>query len=123
MSDIEFLQTTNEFNIPISKAAVAGDFFFTWGYGEVVENEDPKIGMRKVFEHLKTLLDERGLTFKDVVKITGLLVKAEHFKPYNEVYREYFSEPFPVRTSFCIVSAEPILEVDLTAYKKGLSES
>ena len=100
MSDIQFLETKNEFNIPISKAAVAGDFFFTWGFGELVQEEDPKVGMRNVFEHLKGLLEKKGLGFSDVVKVTGLLVKPEHFEPYNEVYREYFQEPFPVRTSF-----------------------
>ena len=123
MSDIQFLETKNETNLPISKAAVAGDYFFTWGYGEIVEDDDPKAGMRKVFDHLRELLSQKGLTFADVVKVTGLLVKIEHFKPYNEVYREYFTEPFPVRTSFCIVSDEPILEVDVIAYRKGLGDA
>jgi 2-iminobutanoate/2-iminopropanoate deaminase len=121
MGDIQFVGTKNEFNLPISKAAVAGDFMYTWGYGEALDANDPKAGMRKVFEHLKGLLAEKGLTFADVVRVQGLLVKPEHFKPYNEVYREYFKEPYPVRTSFCVVSDEPILEVDLVAYKKGLS--
>lgn len=122
MSDIQFIRPTNEYGLPISQAAVAGDFFYTWGFGEVVGDRDPKGDMRKVFEHLRELLSERNLTFKDVVKVTGLLVKPEHFGPYNEVYREYFGEPYPVRTSFCIAGDTPILEVDLVAYKKGLSE-
>lgn len=75
MSDIQFLETNNEHNLPISKAAVAGDYFFTWGYGEVVEDDDPKAGMRKVFDHLADLLAQKGLDFSDVVKVTGLLVK------------------------------------------------
>lgn len=120
MSSIQFVEPKNEFGIPISKGAIAGDFFFTWGYGEAL-GDDPKEGMRKVFDHLKSLLAAHGLEFTDVVKVTGLLVKQDHFKAYNEVYREYFQEPYPVRTSYCIVSDEPILEVDMIAYKKGLS--
>ena len=121
MSDIEFLHPKNEWNVPISKAAVAGDYFFTWGYGENLDPSDPKPGMRKVFEHLRALLQEKGLTFADVVKVTGLLSSLELFPPYNEVYREYLKEPFPVRTSFCIITEKPLLEVDLIAYRKGLS--
>jgi 2-iminobutanoate/2-iminopropanoate deaminase len=121
MSDIEFLHPKNEWNVPISKAAVAGDYFFTWGYGENLDPSDPKPGMRKVFEHLRSLLQEKGLTFADVVKVTGLLSSLDLFKPYNEVYREYLKEPFPVRTSFCIIADKPLLEVDLIAYRKGLS--
>ena len=121
MSNIEFLHPKNEWNVPISKAAVAGDYFFTWGYGENLDLSDPKPGMRKVFEHLRSLLQEKGLTFADVVKVTGLLSSLELFTPYNEVYREYLKEPFPVRTSFCIITEKPLLEVDLIAYRKGLS--
>ena len=120
MTDIEFLHPKNEWNVPISKAAVAGDYFFTWGYGENLDPSDPKPGMRKVFEHLRSLLQEKGLTFADVVKVTGLLSSVELFTPYNEVYREYLKEPFPVRTSFCIITEKPLLEVDLVAYRKGL---
>ena len=121
MSGIEFLHPKNEWNVPISKAAVAGDYFFTWGYGENLDPSDPKPGMRKVFEHLRALLQEKGLTFADVVKVTGLLSSLELFTPYNEVYREYLKEPFPVRTSFCIITEKPLLEVDVIAYRKGLS--
>ena len=71
---------------------------------------------------MKGLLAEKGLTFDDVIKVTGLLARLEDFPHYQTVYREYFKEPFPVRTSFGIVSEEIILEVDLIAYKKGLSE-
>jgi enamine deaminase RidA (YjgF/YER057c/UK114 family) len=121
MSDIQFLHPKNQFGLPISQAAVAGDYFFTWGYGEDIRDDHVKEDMRKVFEHLKGLLAEKGLTFADVVKVTALLTDTKQWPQYTEVYKEYFKEPFPCRTTIPVVTDKKILEVDLIAYKKGLS--
>ncbi len=123
MSDIEFLGTTNEYNIPISMGAVAGDFFFTWGYGELVVDDDPKDGVRKVFEHLKGLLAEKGLTFADVVRATCMCTRGEDFVHVKDVACEFLREPFPALTCFPIVCSDVIYEIDLIAYKRGLSGS
>jgi len=122
VSDITFLRTKNESGLPISGAAVAGDFMFTWGYGEVLRPGHEKEDMRKVFEHLKALLAEKGLTFADVAKVTTLLTRCkDHWPIYTEVYKEYFKEPYPCRTTIPIVTDDSILEIDVVAYKRGLS--
>jgi 2-iminobutanoate/2-iminopropanoate deaminase len=119
MSRIEFMEVCE--GLPISQGVVAGDFLYTAGIGEDLDPSDPKPMMRRVFETLKTILETKGLGFADVVKISAALSRTEDFGPYNEVYREYFHEPFPVRTTLPINAAEPMLEVDLVAYRPGLS--
>jgi len=122
VSDIEFLRAKKDSGLPISPAAVAGDFMFTWGDGEVLRPGHEKEDMRKVFERLKALLAEKGLTFADVAKVTALLTRCkDHWPIYTEVYKEYFKEPYPCRTTIPIVTDDSILEIDLVAYKRGLS--
>jgi 2-iminobutanoate/2-iminopropanoate deaminase len=120
VSDIQFLRTEND--IPLSGAAIAGDFMYTWGDGEVLREGHVKEDMRKVFDRLKALLAEKGLTFADVAKVTALLTNQDKLWPtYTEVYKEYFKKPYPVRTTIPIEMKQDILEIDLVAYKKGLS--
>lgn len=122
MSDIEFLHPDHEKGLPLSKGAVAGDFMYTFGDGEVFDEQDPKPGMRKVFERTAALLAEKGLTLADVVKTTVLLSRENVWTEYSEVYREYFKKPFPVRTTIPVVHEVAFIELDLVAYKKGLSD-
>ena len=77
--------------------------------------------MRKVFEHIKGLLDEQGLTTADVVKVTALLTRLDHWDIYTQVYKEYFHPPYPCRTTIPVVTEKAILEIDVVAYRKGLS--
>ena len=122
MSDAEFLNPfPNPHDLPISQAAVAGDFMYTWGFGEVFDLKDPKPGMRKVFEHVGGLLAQKGLAFTDVVKVTALISPLQCFGDYSELYKEYFTAPYPCRTTIPVPSDKAFLEIDVVAYKKGLS--
>jgi 2-iminobutanoate/2-iminopropanoate deaminase len=124
MSDIEFLvaEKTGDNALPISRATVAGDFMYTWGDGVVMRPGHVKEDMRELFERLKALLGEKGLTFADVAKVTALLSDQKLWPEYTEVYKEYFKEPYPVRTTIPFPADEAILEIDLVAFKRGLSD-
>lgn len=121
MSEITFLHRHNERNLPWSRVAIAGDFLYTYGDGEEIREGSVKSDLRKPFERLKGLLAEQGLSFAHVVKVTALLSGMQHWEAYNAVYREFFSEPFPVRTTIPLNHSTPLLELDLVAYKEGLS--
>jgi len=123
MSDIQFFESAADNpKTPITKSAIAGDFMYTWGYGEVLRVGHEAEDMRKVFEHIKHLLEEQGLTFADVVKTTALLTRTDHWDIYTQVYTEYFKAPYPCRTTIPVVTENAILEIDVVAYRKGLSE-
>jgi enamine deaminase RidA (YjgF/YER057c/UK114 family) len=123
MSDVKFYGLTNKHNLPLSKAAVAGDFFFTFGDGEHFDPKAPKPAMRRLFKRLAKLLRARGLDFTDVAKTTVLLSPIGAFKDYSAVYAEFFRKPYPCRTTIPVTCDTPFVEIDVVAYKKGLSDA
>jgi 2-iminobutanoate/2-iminopropanoate deaminase len=54
----------------------------------------------------------------DVVKVSVLLTDLANFKPMNEVYKTFFSEPFPARICYGVGLALPnmLVEIDAIAY-------
>lgn len=124
MSDIRFFHPAQHENprTPISKCAIAGDFLYTWGFGVELGVGQEAQDMRKVFDHLGQLLAEHGLDFSDVVKTTALLTRLDHWDIYTQVYTSYFKPPYPCRTTIPVVTDKAILEIDLVAYRKGLSD-
>ena len=72
-----------------------------------------------VFDNIKKLLGNVGLKLTDVVKVNAYLGSLEYLKEYNEIYKEYFSEPYPARTTVGCMLGNIKIEVDLIAYKKN----
>ncbi len=55
---------------------------------------------RSVFENIRIILQEAGSDWKKIVDVTVFLTNMDSdFKTYNKIYKEYFSEPFPTRTT------------------------
>jgi 2-iminobutanoate/2-iminopropanoate deaminase len=89
---------------PYSPAVVSGDHVFTAGQvgfdlgGEVVEGG---VGAqtRRALENLRACLEAAGSDLGHVVKVNAFLADLGEFDAYNEAYREFFSEPYPARTT------------------------
>jgi len=64
--------------------------------------------------NVKTIVEAAGATMADVVKVNAYLRDMADFPVFNEVYRSFFSEPFPARTTVQSGLTIPI-EVDATA--------
>ena len=122
MSDVKFFGLTNKHKLPLSKAAIAGDFLFTFGDGEHFDPKRPKPAMRRLFRRLGKLLRGHGLDFTDVAKTTVLLSPIGSFGDYSAVYAEFVRKPYPCRTTIPVACDTPFVEIDVVAYKKGLSE-
>jgi len=110
---------------PYSPAAKIGDLLFISGQipllasGELVEGDFEK-ETRQVLENIKSLLDEVGLTFKNVVKVGIFTTDLSKFDLINKVYSEYVNEPFPARAAV-EVAALPKgarIEMEAIAYVK-----
>jgi 2-iminobutanoate/2-iminopropanoate deaminase len=54
---------------------------------------------RRVLDNLKAVLEASGANLKSVLKTTIFLTDLNHFHDVNTVYAEYFSVPFPARTT------------------------
>ena len=76
---------------------------------------------KQVFENIKTILSEIGLSMDDVLKTTVFLTNLGDFAEVNKLYAEYFSPNYPARS--CVeVSRLPMglsIEVECIAAKRG----
>lgn len=90
---------------PYSQAIVEGDFIFVSGQGPInpgtgsLELGDARSETKRVFENLSAILTAAGSSLDQVVKCNVYLRDITDFAAMNEVYRTYFSAPFPARTT------------------------
>ncbi len=54
---------------------------------------------RRVLENIGALLEADGLSYANVVRTTIFLADMKDFAVVNEVYRSFFAEPFPARST------------------------
>ncbi len=55
---------------------------------------------RQSLTNIKNILAAAGAKMSDVVKTTVLLSDIANFTAMNEVYAEFFTEPYPARAAF-----------------------
>ena len=108
---------------PLSPGTKAGDFVFVSGQASV--GEDGKIisdtfenEFRRSMENVRKILNAAGLDLKDVVKVVSYVADRQYSKEYAELYKEYFKDPKPVRTTLvnCIPADVIKYEIDVIAY-------
>jgi 2-iminobutanoate/2-iminopropanoate deaminase len=95
---------------PYSPAVSVGDFLFASGQipvdpatGEIVEG-CAGCQTRQVLKNAAAVLDAAGLAFSNVVKTTVFLTDMSDFQKMNEVYAEFFADPFPARSTIQVAA-------------------
>ena len=105
---------------PYSQAIVANGFVYTAGFGP----QNPETGAtaetvgdqtRQVLRNIGAVLAERGLTLDDCVKVTAYLADMATFPEFNDAYREFFTKPYPVRTTVGAQLSNILVEIDVVA--------
>jgi len=66
--------------------------------------DEIKVQTRQSLSNIKAILESEGYSMNDVVKTTVLLKDMGEFLPMNEVYAEFFSEPYPARAAFQVAA-------------------
>jgi 2-iminobutanoate/2-iminopropanoate deaminase len=89
---------------PYSPLVVSGDHVYTAGQAAfdvtgALVGDTMTAQARRALENLRSCLQAAGCTLEDVVKVNAYLADLAHFDAYNEVYREFFAEPYPARTT------------------------
>ncbi|MCA2225389.1 RidA family protein [Nonomuraea aurantiaca] len=109
-----------------SQGLVVGDFVYTSGAGPLdpqtgeVVGDDVAAQTHQTMRNLGAILAAHGLGFDDVVKATVHLQHLKRdFAAYNEVYKSYFSQPYPVRTTVGSDLMDILVEIDFVAYKSA----
>lgn len=106
---------------PLSLWRISGGLAFVSGHGCVDSEgkfpfQDFEAQYRFTMEQLKATLHEIGVTFSDVVNVRCYVQNASDIPCHNTLYREYFCEPFPARTT--IVNCLPpglLFEIECVA--------
>ena len=82
--------------------------------------EGIKAQTRQSLLNAKAIMEAAGLSLNDVVKTTVLLADIADFVEMNEVYAEFFSEPYPARSAFAVKSVPKgaLVEIECIAAKK-----
>ena len=90
---------------PYSQAIQIGDLLFVSGQvpidpstGAMVEG-DIKAQAQQSLNNLKAILNAAGTNMGAVVKTTVFLADMNDFAAMNEVYAQFFQEPFPARSA------------------------
>jgi 2-iminobutanoate/2-iminopropanoate deaminase len=89
---------------PYSPVVAGGDLVYTAGQvgfdasGELVEGGIVE-QTRQALENVRTALAAAGCSLDDVLKVNAYLADLGEFDGFNEVYRTFFSAPYPARTT------------------------
>ena len=105
---------------PYSPALAVGDFVFL--SGQIPLDHEGKIAgiiapdqARKALENMKAQLTEAGLSMDAVVKTTIFLTNMDDFAAVNEVYAEFFSPPYPARSTVEVARLPKDVKVEIEA--------
>ncbi|WP_109467044.1 RidA family protein [Albibacillus kandeliae] len=56
------------------------------------------------FQNMRAVLEEAGGTLDDIVQVQIFLLDVADMKPVDEVYKRYFSAPYPNRASLVVAA-------------------
>jgi 2-aminomuconate deaminase len=75
---------------------------------------DIEVQCRSVFDNVRTVLEDAGSAWKNIVDVTTFLTHMdEDFPTYNRVYREYFDDVRPARTTLGILALPTPIDIEL----------
>ena len=110
---------------PYSQAIEANGLIITSGQLPI----DPATGQfapggikeqtRQSLLNAQAILKEAGIDLSHVMKTTVFLADMEDFAAMNEVYAEFFSEPYPARSAISVkrLPKDALVEVECIAIK------
>lgn len=106
---------------PYSQAVKVGGLMFTSGQVPI----DPETGAvveggiqeqaRQSLNNIKAILNAAGTNMGAVVKTTVFLQNMEDFAAMNEVYAQFFQEPYPARSAVQVARLPKDVLVEIEA--------
>jgi len=109
---------------PYSPAIRVGNFVFVSGQGAIdpssgkfVGEHDIKVQTKRVLDNIQNVLKGAGLSMEDVAKVTVFLKSAADFSGMNEVYRTFFPQAPPARSTVVtnLLFPEMLVEIEAVA--------
>ncbi|QTD38603.1 RidA family protein [Polaribacter batillariae] len=112
-------------NVPFSDAVQVGNIYFLTGQigknhktGRIVGG-GIEAETKQTLENIEAVLKQHNLTLKDVVKCTVILANIDDFSKMNTIYRTFFTDNLPARTTFAAnLVAGANVEIEVIAAKR-----
>ncbi|HEY8011214.1 MAG TPA: RidA family protein [Rudaea sp.] len=106
---------------PYSQAVRVGNTIYLSGQtpldpatGDLVTG-DIAAQTRRVFDNLQAVCAAAGITFAQIARVGIYLTDLGNFAAVNGVMKEYFSEPFPARSTISVVALPRNSQVEIDA--------
>ena len=112
---------------PYSQGVVAGPGRIVFVSGQLpvdpatgkLEQGPASAQARKSLENVRAVLDKAGLSMSHVVKTTIFLADLTSFKEVNQVYAEFFDEPYPARATVQVAALPLGAQVEIECIAVG----
>jgi len=109
---------------PYSQAVIVDGWVFASGQipltpaGELIEGG---VGAqtRQALSNLRAVLQAADADLEDVVQVTAYLADMNDFAEFNEVYAEFFSEPYPARAVVEVARLPKDVKVEVACTARG----
>lgn len=116
--------------LPLSPGLIVDNLVFVSGQGPLnhetgkFENLDIEHQTCLTLRNVQQILAEAGCSLSDVVKVSVHLQNINDFSKFNAIYQEFFTNPYPTRTTVqSVLGAGISIEIDAIAVRGcGLSE-
>src|SRR6476620_11538646 len=79
-----------------------------------LKNRDIQEETHQVMQNLRSILQEAGMQFGDVVKTTIFLTDMHRFGEVNEIYGKYFEGDFPARETVQVSALPKFVNVEIS---------
>src|SRR5712691_4821888 len=123
MADRRLISSGSPFEAQIgySRAVVAGPWVFMSGttgfdYKSMTIADNVVDQAEQCFRNVGAVLEQAGVSFADVVRITYLLTRRDDFEPIWPVLQRYLGEIRPVCT-IGLLDPRMLIEVEVTAFR------
>lgn len=102
-----------------SSCVIAGDFIFTSHQGGLHSSNSFEEQLERCFISLKKSLTAANAVLDDVVQINLLMKSIDDFQKSKDIFRKFFKNGFPARTSVTteFPNKKTLVQIDAIAYK------
>jgi len=115
---------------PYSTYTQAGNLIFIAGQVAMdpQTQETPKSFAKQlhlIIKNLKTILESAGSSLDNILKTTVFLKDLSNYAEYNEIYRQYFKNGFPARSTVIadLVHEDFLIEIEAIAWMTVIQSS
>ncbi len=84
-----------------------------------IESHDIKEQTKQSLKNIGAILEENGISYDKVIKTTCFLADINDFIAFNEIYAEFFKDPYPARSAFAVkdLPKKAKVEIEIIAQK------